>query len=39
MTKEEPLELLQDDGLHFSKKGYQLLGKLINNELRKKEVK
>jgi len=39
MTKEKPLELLQDDGLHFSRKGYQLLGKLINNELRKKEVK
>lgn len=39
MTKKEPLELLQGDGLHFSRKGYQLLGKLINNELRKKEVK
>lgn len=39
MIKEEPLELLQEDGLHFSRKGYQLLGKLINQELRKKEVK
>lgn len=39
MTKEEPLDLLQNDGLHFSRAGYQLLGKLINEELRKKDVK
>lgn len=39
MTKEEPLSLLQADGLHFSRQGYQLLGTLINDELRKKEVK
>lgn len=37
MLKQETLSYLQEDGLHFSRKGYQLLGQLINQEIKKKE--
>ena len=39
MQRREPLTLIQEDGLHFSRLGYKLLGELINEEIRKKEEK
>lgn len=39
MLAKEPLTFIQQDGLHFSREGYQLLGTLINEEIRKKENK
>lgn len=37
MIEKTPTDYLQEDGLHFSRLGYQLLGKLINEEIRKKK--
>lgn len=37
MLENDALTYLQEDGLHFSRKGYQLLGHLINEEIKKKE--
>lgn len=37
MLESDALTYLQEDGLHFSRKGYQLLGHLINEEIKKKE--
>lgn len=36
MLKGDSLSFLQADGLHFSPLGYHLLGKVINEEIRKK---
>jgi len=36
LENENPNELLQQDGLHFSKKGYQLLISLINQAIKDK---
>lgn len=37
MLEGNAVSFLQQDGLHFSSLGYQLLGKLINKEIKRKE--